>query len=320
MSPWQEFPWQTAEPDPARDRLCADTSDPNRPDCHVEGASFIRVPAAPESAIVVCAYNVERGLRLGDQLRTFAGDPGMPPPDLLLLSEADRGCTRTGNRNVAREYASALGMCYVYGVEFLELPRFWGPGGRICRRCEHGNAIVSRYPLGNVRVIRHQEARSWHSLPQRILHVGEPRLGGRVAVAADVRIGERMLRVYAVHFESGRDADHHRAAQAQELIGHAAGVAHGVIMGGDMNVAHYLDVLGEHTDELTTETLSRAGYADGHATLPRGQRATSDSGVAIDLIFGHGVAFTDAGIGLRAIWGGLSNHLPVWARIAVSPA
>ena len=315
MNPWQEFPWQTGTPDPSRDRLCADTSDPRRPDCAIEGANFIRAPAASKDEIVVVAYNLQQGRRLDDQLRAFQHESGMPTPDILLLSEADRGCTRTGNRNVAREYAEALGMCYVYGVEFVELPRLFGPGGRVCRRCEHGNAIVSRYPLGNVEVIRHREARSWHSLPQRLLHVGEPRLGGRVALSADVRVGERLLRVYAVHFESGRDADHYRIAQAQELIADASDLDYGAIIAGDMNVGSYLGMKPGPDPEPATSALLTAGYADAHIGIDPHDRITTDSGVAIDLIFGRDVVFTDAGIGPRAIWGGLSDHLPVWARV-----
>ena len=321
---WKEFPWQQAEPDPASDRLCVDSRGPTRLDCRIEGANFTAQPAAPKDEIVVCTYNVERGLRLEDQLRAFAADAGMPSPDVLLINEADRGCTRSGNRNVAREYARALGLCYVYGVEFIELPRFWGSGGSVRRPCEHGNAILSRFPLGNVRLIRHQRTRNWHSLPQRILHVGQPRLGGRVALTADVRVGERMLRVYAVHFESGRRGsgprapDAYREAQARELIEDASDLNQGVVIGGDMNVSRYLGLHGANDSrEPATGALIDAGYEDAHAALPGGERVTTDSGVAIDLIFGRGVRFTGAGVGPRSVWGGLSDHLPVWARVSI---
>jgi endonuclease/exonuclease/phosphatase family metal-dependent hydrolase len=321
---WQEFPWQQEEPDPNRDRLCTRSGDPTYLDCRIEGASFTRQPAAPKDEIVLCTYNVERGLRLDDQLRAFGGDAGMPSPDVFLINEADRGCTRSGNRNIAREYARALGMYYVYGVEFIELPRIWGSGGRIGRRCEHGNAIVSRFPLGNVRLIRHQRTRSWHRAVQRILHVGEPRLGGRVALAADVRVGERMLRVYSVHFESGHrgrgpgSPDAFREAQARELIEDASELQRGVVIGGDMNVGRYLGLRGEdESREPTTSALVEAGYEDAHAALPRGERVTTDSGVAVDLIFGRGVRFTGGGVGPRGVWGGLSDHLPVWARVSL---
>ena len=321
---WEEFAWQQEEPDPSRDRLYTSSCGPTHIDCRIEGADFTRQPAAPKDEIVLCAYNVERGLRLDDQLLAFADDTEMPSPDVLLISEADRGCTRSGNRNVAGEYARELGLCYVYGVEFVELPRFWGPGGRVRRRCEHGNAIVSRFPLGNVRLIRHQRARSWNSTVQRILHVGQPRLGGRVALAADVQIGERMLQVYSVHFESGqrgrgpRGPDAYREAQARELIDDASGLHQGVVIGGDMNVSRYLGLSGDdESREPTTRALFEAGYEDAHAALPPGERVTTDSGVAIDLIFGRGVRFTGSGVGAREVWGGLSDHLPVWARVSL---
>ncbi len=339
---WQEFPWQEEEPDPNRDRLCTRSPVPTHLDCRIEGADFTRRQAVTKDEIVLCAYNAERGLRLDDQLRAFAGDAGMPSPDVLLISEADRGCTRSGNRNVARGYARELGLYYVYGVEFIELPRFIGPGGSVRRPCEHGNAIASRFPLGNVRLIRHKRTRSWHSIVQRILHVGQPRLGGRVALAADVRIGERTLRVYSVHFDSptllsrieskasswrtlsrrggrgSRESEAYPEAQAKELIEDASGLTQGVVIGGDMNVPRYVGPGREdEASEPATSALVKAGYEDAHAALPATERVTTDSGVVIDLIFGRGVRFIAAGVGPRAVWGGLSDHLPVWARVRI---
>jgi endonuclease/exonuclease/phosphatase family metal-dependent hydrolase len=318
VTSWQEFPWQQDEPDPVRDRLCLEGRGPTQLDCRIEGANFARQPADPKDEIVVCAYNVERGLRLDDQLRAFAGEAGMPSPDILLISEADRGCTRSGDRNVAREYARALGMCYVYGVEFIELPRVLGPGGGVRRPCEHGNAIVSRFPLGNVRLIRHRRARNWHSNVQRILRVGEPRLGGRVALAADVRVGDRLLRVYSVHFESGDRGDAYRADQARELVEDAADLQRGVVLGGDMNVGRYPGLrAGDASREAAIGALVEGGYEDAHATLPREGRVTTDSGAVMDLIFGRGVGFAASGVGPGEVWGGLSDHLPVWARLSL---
>ena len=322
MTSWCEFPWSVEEPDPRTDRLCSGQPAGTHLDCRVEGADFTSAPAPVSDELVVCAYNVERGLRLDDQLAAFASDADTPTPDVLLISEADRGCTRSGDRNVAREYARALGMYYVYGVEFVELPRVLGPSGRIRSRCEHGNAIVSRYPLGNVRVIRHARTRSWSSRTQRVLRVGQPRFGGRVAVAADVRIGERLLRVYAVHFESGhlrfgpRARDGYRVAQAGELVDDAAGLEHGVVIGGDMNVVGFLESLRDGgAEEPTTAELAGAGFADAHATLAPSERITTDDDLVIDLIVGRGVRFAESGIGRRATWGGLSDHLPVWTRL-----
>jgi endonuclease/exonuclease/phosphatase family metal-dependent hydrolase len=282
---------------------------------------LLRDPAQatpPRDGVVVMAYNVERGLRADEQIEALTNDPAMPAPDVILMSEADRGCERTACRNVARDWAKALSMNYVYGVEFVELPRLWGPaGGRLRRRCEHGNAILSRYPLGNVRLIRHDVNRSWHSCWQRLFRVGEPRLGGRMALAADVKLGERYLRLYSVHFES-QGGQAYRPAQAVELAEAGLGSPHGVLVGGDMNCVEYREDLasGSATDGVTQALLGQ-GYADAHSAMAPEQRATSRSGYPIDLIFGRGVSFAGAGIGDKGAWGELSDHLPVWARVGV---
>ena len=86
-------------------------------------------------------------------------------------------------------------------------------------------------------------------------------------------------------------------------------------MGGDMNVIGYLR---SDEPEPVTSALVEAGYEDAHAALPLGERVTTDSGLAIDLMFGRGVRFLEAGVGPRAVWEGLSDHLPVWARVGLS--
>jgi len=314
---FEEFPWQENDPDACCERLCGGPpTDPIRIDCRLEGASFAPARVPPRDDVVLMAYNVQRGLRTGAQVEALRGDPEIPAPDVVLMSEADRGCERTDCRNVARDWAKALAMNYVYGVEFVELPRFWGPGGgRLRRRCEHGNAVLSRYPLGNVRLMRHAVNRSWDSWWQRLLRVGEPRLGGRMALAADVKVGERYLRVYSVHFESkgGRD---YRPAQAAEVGEDGVRQPFGAIIGGDMNCVEYRSdlVAGTSLDGVTQGLLGR-GYVDAHAGVSPAKRVTSRSGNLIDLVLGRGVTVLEAGVGDATLWGELSDHLPVWARV-----
>jgi endonuclease/exonuclease/phosphatase family metal-dependent hydrolase len=319
---WREFAWEAVEPG-AIEPLCVAGDAPTRLDCRIEGADFRDEAAPAQDELVIWAYNVERGLGLDAQLAAIATDPGMPRPDVLLLSEVDRGCSRTGTLNVAQEYARALGMCYVYGVEFVELPRLWGPGGgRVKDRCEHGNAIISRFPLGNVTLIRHERTRSWHSWTQRLLRLGQPRLGGRVAVSADVHVGDRELRLYVAHFESGRggsglrNRDEIRLAQAEELIADASESSTGVVIGGDLNVSGYLESLRDRAViEPTIEALSAAGYEDAHADISLDDRVTSDSGKVIDVLVGRDVRWGGAGVGPSSTWASLSDHLPIWTRV-----
>jgi endonuclease/exonuclease/phosphatase family metal-dependent hydrolase len=143
-----------------------------------------------------------------------------------------------------------------------------------------------------------------------------------VAVTADVRVGERLLRVYSVHFESGHlrfgpgNRDVYRSAQAKELVDDVVGLEHGVVIGGDMNVVRFLDSLRDGgTREPTTAALADAGFDDAHAALTPSERITTDDGLVIDLIVGRGVRFVESGVGRLETWGGLSDHLPVWTRL-----
>ena len=98
--------------------------------------------------------------------------------DVIVLNEVDWGLKRTGYRNVAAELASATGMNYAYGVEFIEVDpialgteQFEGlePEERAELAAQtkvdtaryrglHGTAILSRLPLENVRLVpfKHQ--------------------------------------------------------------------------------------------------------------------------------------------------------------------
>ena len=77
------------------------------------------------------AYNILRGFEVDAQLDMITSGVDFPVPDVLLLSEVDRGCQRTEFRNIAREYAERLGYYYVYATEFVELPGDRGRHGAV---------------------------------------------------------------------------------------------------------------------------------------------------------------------------------------------
>lgn len=283
--------------------LCPDALDPERAedvqfiDCALEGENDLDPAVGDE--LVVMAYNAERGLRLDAQIEAFGAV--MPIPDVLLLSEADRGCERTGGRNVTQELARALDMNWAYAVEFVEL----GPAVT----CEHGNAVLSRYPLANVEQFRHVANRSWYD------DGGEPRLGGRIAVAADVVVGPRVVHVVSVHFESDISAFDIQVAQAVETAEHAASQPFGVIAGGDTNAPYYtFDVAnGADNDETVGAFLDR-GFEDTHLTLDADERATRGP-LLLDLLLARDVDHRDPAICPSEDCGALSDHLPVWATV-----
>jgi len=190
LTEFEEFAWRTDAPDVRTERLCAEAEAPDDApdttfiDCEIEGATFSSGESAVKDQLVVLAYNILRGFEVDAQLDMVTSGIDFPVPDLLLLSEVDRGCQRTEFRNIAREYAERLGYYYVYATEFLELPGDRGPTGPYDPPiCEHGNAMVSRYPLGNVRQIRHAQNRSWYTPPGSPMPDESPQLVAKVWVS-----------------------------------------------------------------------------------------------------------------------------------------
>jgi endonuclease/exonuclease/phosphatase family metal-dependent hydrolase len=258
-------------------------------------------------------WNLERGMGLDEQVAAFERGV-LPVPDVLLVSEADRGCSRSGGRNVVRDLAEVLALNAVFGVEFVELPRPWGAGGRITRACEHGNAILSRFPLEEPRLLRFAATRSWYIGPGARDRGGEPRLGGRMALSADVVLGERRLRAYTLHLESGPADGDVRARQASELLTDV-GSEGVVVVGGDTNFHLYgADLLLGSALESGAFRLRAFGFRDAHEALPVTARGTHLRWLVIDLLLGRGLHFESPGLCPAARCGELSDHLPVWAR------
>lgn len=302
-------------PNVSSDRLCQGGDDPESVadkihiECDVETGCYAPADVPAKDSLLVMAYNVERGLEIDAQLDAWRDDPRLPVPDVLLISEIDRGCTRTDYRDVVREYASALEMDFVYGVEFVELPR--GAGSSIETPCEHGNAILSRYPIANPGSIRHATNKSWYE------DEGEPRLGGRIAITADIVVGDTSVHVVSVHFESSISEDP-REGQAAELAEYGKKVGGRVVVGGDMNSGFYgIDLQGDTTLDKTISTWLAEGYFDVHASLPFDARKTHDPAMILDVIVTNGAFFSESAVAPEALWRGLSDHAPVWTTISL---
>lgn len=190
--------------------------------------------AAPGSAgLRIAAWNAER-LKYHGPSCGFVQEVA---PDILLLTEADVGMARAGNRHTVDDLATGLGMGYAYGVEFLELglgderERAWHAGEANAVGF-HGNALLSRHPFSDAAIIRLDDGAVWW-LDARD---GERRLGWRMAVAARIATAAGPLLAVAVHLESKTDAAD-RAAQVRRLLDAVEAMAGGapVVLGGDFN-------------------------------------------------------------------------------------
>lgn len=204
----------------------------------------------PGEVLHIAAWNLERGRHWRDAVCLIQTHPRLQRVDVWCLSEMDNGMVRSNNEHTTRELAIALGMNYAYGVEFLQLSigtpwereAFSGTNDR----GYHGNAILSRFPLHSLRMIRLPGIEKWYGS-------FEHRLGGRQALFADIQCGDRTVTIVSTHLESGpREGD--KRTQEGQLILQAITDEGGdlpVVICGDMNAAPETPVI---------ENFRRAGF------------------------------------------------------------
>ena len=222
-----------------------------------------RAPVAGTAAggqrLRAVAWNIQRGARL-DDLRRAVVAPPLAEADVLLLSEVDVGLGRSGNRNVPRELAEALGMSYAFGVSYLALTDDFGDDARGLENtlALSGAAILSRHPIGRVENIDLPEIRDK-------FRSSEKRLGKTRALLAEIVLPDGPLVVAGCHLDSNASP----AQRASQLAGvvdsvDRSGVARALV-GGDFNTSTY--------DISSTLALARDLL---HKLLITGFRATVD--------------------------------------------
>jgi endonuclease/exonuclease/phosphatase family metal-dependent hydrolase len=180
--------------------------------------------------------------------------------DVLLLCEVDLGMARSGNRHTMAELAAQLGAGYVFGVEFVELDlgdareRAWHAGQRNSAGL-HGGGIVSALPLARPALARLEISGRWFDGL-----FGERRIGGRIAMMAEILIAGRPVLLVSAHYESHTGPDD-RLSQTRAMLdavdAHAPGLP--VLIGGDFNTSTF-----ELEDKHRGEVVEPALVADPH--------------------------------------------------------
>jgi endonuclease/exonuclease/phosphatase family metal-dependent hydrolase len=185
--------------------------------------------------VTVAAWNIERCKRIlesADLLRHSRAD-------ILLATEMDWGMARSGQRHTTRDLAQELGFGYAFGVEFVELgtgdPYETGLFADVPNdHGLHGNAILSRYPFENPRLLPLDDSGAWFIGTPK--NDGQFRIGGRMAMAVQIK----GVTFVAVHYESESDAMG-RAVQTRRLLDLIdAEYGNGpCVIGGDLNTAGF---------------------------------------------------------------------------------
>lgn len=188
-------------------------------------------PARPRYRFL--AWNIERGIELAGQIEALRSHPYLKTCDVLLLTEADAGMARSGNRSVAQELANELGMEYAFVPCYLNLAK--GSGLEYHAEGEnelglHGNAVLARYPIRRVKAIHLTNGTD--KMAGR-----EKRIGQQTAVAADIDLPNYSLTAVAVHLDANSTQRHRRDQMREVLDGIDPGRP--VILGGDWNTTTY---------------------------------------------------------------------------------
>jgi endonuclease/exonuclease/phosphatase family metal-dependent hydrolase len=253
----------------------------------------------PRSSVRVVDWNIDRGL----QLRSIIDFLGDTNADIFILQEVDINARRTHRLNVAQEIARKLRLNYVFGREFVELTQ-----GSKTSPAYHGQATLSRWKISGARIISfEQQSAFWR--PRWYVPNLEPfqeRLGGRIALVAEVNIpGGVSILSYNLHLES-RATDELRLAQMNEVLRDARGYgpARPAIIAGDLNL--------DASRQPSAGAIAQHGFV--HA-VPTARLATTparhllESGHHIDWAFVRGPVQIDKGRVHSSIKA--SDHYPI---------
>jgi len=193
--------------------------------------------------------------------------------DIITLCEVDIGMPRTKYKNVAEDLAKTLGYNYAFGTEFVEVdPSHLGleenkwseenilfPNEKyVVDKSKYkglqGNAILSRFPIKNARIIRLPNYYDWFNneikkiteveyirreASQRLFRedvIREIRRGSRIALVADIELPgyEKPLTVIAAHIEN-RTIPQNRYEQMKVLLDEIKKIDNPLVIAGDFN-------------------------------------------------------------------------------------
>jgi len=226
----------------------------------------------PPREFKVLDWNIERGLRLAGVIEVMEREQ----PYLCILQEVDLNAKRTRRRHVADVLAARFQFNYVFGIEFEELCQ-----GSGAEPAFHGQAILARGEILAPRVLRFsQQSDAWSPrwyVPRWGMF--QRRHGGRMALVAELSLGERRLVVYDLHLESRGDDDL-RLWQLSEVVSDSFRYPPGtpLVVAGDFNT--------RITPSPLREYLLMAGFRDTCDGI--GRPGTKRNGERLDWIFIRG--------------------------------
>jgi endonuclease/exonuclease/phosphatase family metal-dependent hydrolase len=245
----------------------------------------------PTRTFRAATYNVKFGKQPALLAKAILANPRLRSADAILLQEIEHH-TREGLARAER-MATELGYYWVY------VP------ARIMRNSNtHGLAVLSRYPLSDLKIIPLQ----FYRLFLRSRH--------RVAMAVTVNWKGKPVRLYNVHLDTRLNTDD-RIRQIDAVLREAEDDrCQRVIIAGDFNFMPFRWARGGMPIPVAITNQRRrlsSHFADkGYAGLPKKIGYTLKSGplrFSIDSFFIRGGSILEAKVERTIL---LSDHKPLW--------
>ncbi|MBT8494301.1 MAG: endonuclease/exonuclease/phosphatase family protein [Deltaproteobacteria bacterium] len=274
--------------------LAASCAHFNRAEPRTTAPVIEAAPAVPEETATfkVVTYNLH-GEPAGPVARALSTTRAIRGADWVLLQEVEAHPDETAPRAV--RIARLLGMGAVYAPGYG-----LGDGG------SHGVALLSRYPLKEIRIIE---------LPRKFVVINSAR---RVAIGATAMVGGLEIRIYSVHLDNRLNP-----AERREQLGPVIDDAKGyfklpTIIAGDVNTSpfcwalHLLPLPCAIQDDRLESFVRRHGFD----TPVVGSGPTSPFlDMRLDAIYTRGFEVYEYGVARRVK---VSDHLPLWAQMRLA--
>jgi endonuclease/exonuclease/phosphatase family metal-dependent hydrolase len=263
----------------------------------VPHSSFLP-PAGGEGLLRVATYNIHKGVRgMGPAKRLEIHNLGAAieafDADLVCLQEV-----RSFHRRDARRFArTSFGWPGEGQAEFLA-PDGYDVAYRtnaVTRHGEHGNALLSRWPIGDAR----QHDVSDHRFEQRgLLHV-------------PVHWSGQTLHAVVLHFGLNHASRVRQAQRLIDFIGREIEPEAPLLVAGDFND------WGERLDVLFHEAGLRRARAPQPASGAVSRALTFPSLApvfALDRVYTRGLSCRSTFVPRGSLWARMSDHLPLVAE------
>lgn len=198
--------------------------------------------------------------------------------DIIVLNNVDIGMPRTQYRNVPLELAEKLNYNYAFAPEFIEVDpatlgledNRWSDTNMMTEsgvvkdyevdktkyKGLTGTAILSRFPLKNVRIIPLMDTYDWYNSEKNNEYkiedavrygmktvfkednLRQVRIGHRMALVADIELPEGTFTIVGTQIEK-RTRPNERAKQMKDLLAKIKDIKNPVILAGNLNTTTY---------------------------------------------------------------------------------